>query len=92
MVNPRGLAPTKIELQEGDPSYLIKNYAMRCDSSHGPSFGDGDLHKPDKANIKISIISRLGRTYELPSEQQDTFFTGVTKAIITDYEVFGLQI
>lgn len=93
MVNPCGLGPTKIALREGQYSYY-HGRAMYCKSSYGPTFGEEyyhDLHIPDHANIKISIISRLGHTYELPSKQQDTFFTGVKKVIVTDYEVFGLQ-
>ena len=93
VVNPCGLGPTKSALRTGRYGYYHRS-AMYCKSSYGPTFGEGyyhDLHIPDNANIKIANISILGGTYECPREQQNTFFTGVKKVIVTDYEVFGLQ-
>ena len=94
VVNPCGLGPTRIALRGAGYTYHGRAHAMYCKSSYGPTYGEGyyyDLHIPDNANIKISTISILGGTYECPREQQDTFFTGVKKVIVTDYEVFGLQ-
>ena len=60
--------------------------------SYGPTFGGGhDLHIADSANTGASSYSILGSTYECPRGQKRTFFTGVEKFTVTEYEVFGLN-
>ena len=72
---------------------LVKNqqYAIYCDSSYGPTFGDGhDLHISNDANTSSFSESNLGYSYQLPTGQQSTFFTGAKNFNVTDYEVFGI--
>ena len=45
----------------------------------------------DHANTDKETYSNLGHTYQRPSGQQNTFFTGARNFTVTDYEVFGLQ-
>ena len=72
---------------------LVKDQqsAIFCDSSYGPTFGGGhDLHISNNANTSGSSYSYLGNTYQLPTGQQSTFFTGAQYYNVTDYEVFGI--
>ena len=87
-VNPSGLVPTKFPLISGR-----ETSAMFCDPSHGPAFGGigGDLSLSDGAHSNTNE-SYLGPTYQLPPGQPyQSFFTGVNKFTVTDYEVFGLR-
>ena len=91
LVNPFRLGPAKM------PVILqLKQYAMRCCSSHGPVFGGGtvgdvhDLFISDNANTNTISSSHLGKTYQWPQEGQQFLFTGGPKFTVTDYEVFGL--
>lgn len=72
----------------------MKQWAMRCNSSHGPVFGAGtgvhDLFISDNANTNTISSSHLGKTYQWPQEGQQFLFTGGPKFTVTDYEVFGL--
>lgn len=69
-----------------------EGYAIYCDDASGPSFGGGcDLYISDHANTGNETYSDLGHTYQRPSGQQNTFFTGARNFTVTDYEVFGLQ-
>ena len=62
-------------------------YAIYCGDTRGPSFGGGcDLYISDN-----KTLSNLGHTYQRPSGQENTFFTGARNFTVTDYEVFGLQ-
>ena len=72
---------------------------MYCGSHYGPVFGGylntrlglvNDLCISDNANTSARS-SCLGRTYQLPPGQQNTFFTGAFDFSVTDYEVFGLR-
>ena len=85
MMNPQGVAPSKI------PLVRDQQYAIFSDSDYGPTFGGGhDLHISNNANTSGTSYSILGRTYELPTGQQSTFFTGAQYYNVTDYEVFGI--
>ena len=87
-VNPSGLAPTKLS-----PICGKETSAMFCDPSRGPAFGGtgNDLSLSDGAHSNTNE-SYLGRTYQLPLGQPyRSFFTGVNKFTVTDYEVFGLR-
>ena len=87
-VNPSGLVPTKFSLISGR-----ETSAMFCDPSHGPVFGGigNDLSLSDGAHSNTNE-SYLGSTYQLPLGQPyQSFFTGVNKFTVTDYEVFGLR-
>ena len=87
MVNPHGLEPTKLQLKSSH-----QQNAIFCNGSNGPSFGRGtDLRITDNANTGASSYSYLGGTYECPPGQRSSFFTGVDKFPVTDYEVFGLH-
>ena len=72
---------------------LVKDQqnAIFCDSSCGPTFGGGhDLYISNDANTSGSSKSSLGYSYQLPTGQQRTFFTGAKNFNVTDYEVFGI--
>ena len=85
VVNPYGLGPTKLPLTNNQS-------AIYCDSSYGPTFGEGiDLHISGNANSNALSYSILGSSYERPSGQQSTFFTGAQQFSVADYEVFGLH-
>ena len=85
MVNPQGMAPSKM------PLVKYQQNAIYCQSDYGPSFGGGhDLHISTNANSSGSSYSNLGHTYQLPTGQQNTFFTGARNFNVTDYEVFGI--
>lgn len=87
MVNPHGLAPSKIVLNREN-----KQHAIYCSNISGPSFGGGcDLYISNLANTSNSSSSNLGHTYQLPGGYQSTFFTGARDFIVTDYEVFGVN-
>ena len=85
MMNPQGVAPSKM------PLVKKKQRAIYCDSSYGPTFGGGhDLHVSNDASTSSFSESNLGYSYQLPTGQQSTFFTGATNFNVTDYEVFGI--
>ena len=87
-VNPSGLVPTKFPLISGR-----ETYAMFCDPSHGPTFGDAnepDLSLSNGAHSNTNV-SYLGSTYRLPPGQPYSFFTGEESFRVADYEVFGLR-
>ena len=87
MVNPHGLAPSKMPLFTSD-----QENAIYCDSSNGPTFGGGhDLRISHDANKVTHSKSNLGNTYQCPTGHQSTFFTGARNFIVTDYEVFGIH-
>ena len=85
MVNPQREAPFKM--------LLVKNQqnAIYCKSDYGPTFGGGhDLHISNNADTSGKSYSNLGNTYQLPTGQQNTIFTGTRIFNVTDYEVFGI--
>lgn len=85
VVNPQGMGPTKLLLTKD------KQNAIYCNSSYGPTFGGGhDLYISGNANSNTSSYSLLN-SYECPSGQQSTFFTGAQNFCVIDYEVFGLH-
>lgn len=87
MVSPHGLGPTKVPLKD-----QLRVNAIYCHCNYGPSFGGGhDLHISGNANTTTSSYSKLGHSYECPSGQENTFFTGAQTFSVTDYEVFGLH-
>ena len=84
-MNPKGVAPTKMPLVKD------QHYAIYCDSDCGPTFGGGfDLHISNNANTSGKSYSILGYSYQLPTGQQNTFFTGARNFDVTDYEVFEI--
>ena len=86
MVNPQGKAPIKMSL----PTVQQQN-AIYGKSDYGPTFGGGfDFHISNNANTSGASYSNLGYSYQLPTGQQSTFFTGATNFNVTDYEVFGI--
>ena len=85
MVNPQGIAPSKMPLAKNQLN------AIYCNSGYGPTFGGGfDLHVSNNANTSDSSYSKLGYSYQLPTGQQNTFFRGARNFSVTDYEVFGI--
>ena len=86
MVNPQGKAPIKMSL----PTNQQQN-AIYCKSDYGPTFGGGhDFHISNNANTSGSSYNNLGFSYQLPTGQQNTFFTIARNFHVTDYEVFGI--
>ena len=86
MVNPQGKAPIKIS-----PATNQQQNAIYCKSDYGPTFGGGhDFHISNNANTSGSSYNNLGFSYQLPTGQQNTFFTGARNFHVTDYEVFGI--
>ncbi|PFX29428.1 BTB/POZ domain-containing protein KCTD21 [Stylophora pistillata] len=84
MVNPHRVTACKLPLVNDQED------AIYCDSYHGPTFGGGyDLHVSNNTNTSGKSYSNLGYSYQLPTGQQYTFFTGAQKFNVTDYEVFG---
>ena len=85
MVNLQGVAPCKMP--------LVKNqqYAIKCKSNYGTTFGGGhDIYISPNSNTSGSSYSNLGHTYQPPTGQQCTFFTGAPHFNVTDFEVFGI--
>ena len=79
MMNPQGVAPSKMPLVKDQQS------AIFCDRRYRPSFGGGfDLHISNNANTNGLSYSNLGHTYQLPTGQQSTFFTGAENFNVTD--------
>ena len=79
MMNPQGVAPSKMSLVKDQQS------AIFCDRRYRPSFGGGfDLHISNNANTSGLSYSNLGHTYQLPTGQQSTFFTGAENFNVTD--------
>ena len=72
-----------------------KQYAIYCNSSHGPSFGIGhDLHICNNPQRNQLSYSYFGHTYHLPpgyalnSEQANNLLAGQLKFVTTEVEVF----
>ena len=87
MVNPSGLGPIKLLLIPGK-----EQDGISCKNGNGPTFGVGcDLYISGNANTNTYSGSNLGRSYQCPPGQKNTFFTGGTYFTVTDYEVFGLH-
>ena len=85
MVNPQGMAPSKMPLVQN------QQHAINCQWKNGPTFGGGhDLHISHNANTSGASYSYLGHTYQLPTGQLSTFYTGAQNFDVTDYEVFGI--
>ena len=79
MMNPQGVAPSKMSLVKDQQS------AIFCDRRNRPSFGGGfDLHISNNSNTSGLSYSNLGHTYQLPTGQQSTFFTGAENFNVTD--------
>ena len=75
------------------PLYSVgEQYAIYRGDNYGPTFGGGhDLYISNDANINTKSYSNLGRSYECPPGQQNTFLTGSNNFTVTNYEVFELQ-
>ena len=89
MVNPHGYEPTKIPLtRQGQES------AISCKADLGPMFGgycdQHALRISDHANISYSESKCDYGMYDFPPERS-TFFTGNSRFVVTDYEVFSLN-
>jgi hypothetical protein len=90
---PSGEGSVKLHLK--DPN---GEFAMRYDSSHGPTFGGGhgescDFHLSSNANDCTSSYTCPGRAYHLPDGQSpETFFTGQRKFQAAELEVFAVDV
>ena len=89
MVNPHGREPTKIPLN------LNHERAISCRADLGPTFGRGYHYKhalkiSDHANVSYSESDDNDNIYNFPPERA-TFFTGNSRFVVTDYEVFSLN-
>ena len=90
MVNPHGREPTKIPLTSHGHERAISYGA-----DLGPTFGRGHYGKhalqiSDHANISYSESNDIYDVYNFPPERE-TFFTGNSRFVVTDYEVFSLN-
>ena len=90
MVNPHGREPTKIPLTPDG-----HECAISCRADLGPTFGRGyrgkhALQISDHANVSYSESDDNDYTYNFPPERT-TFFTGNSRFVVTDYEVFSLN-
>ena len=78
--------PKKMSIKHGECSF-----AMRHDPSFGPIFGGGhDLCICSDANNNSCSCSNLGRTYELPPGQTNTFLVGSNNFKVSEIEVFQI--
>ena len=87
LVSPSGMGPVKMMLKNnGD------EYAMHCDFSYGPTFGQGhDIHVCSNANSSSGSYTNLGHTYHLPDGQSSTtFFTGQRHFQAAEVRVFSV--
>ena len=84
MYNSRRLGPTKLPL-------IKPECAIYCHKSYGPTFGRRDLYISGDSNRNCYSCSALGRSYECPPGQADTFLVTEETFKVLDYEVFGLQ-
>ena len=65
--------------------------AMSYWSSFGTSFGYGhDLRILSDANKKSEAYSNLGRTYDVPPGQTNTFLAGSNNFKVSEIEVFQI--
>ena len=87
MVNPHGHEPTKIPLTLQGQMNTIS-----CRADLGPTFGGAShgLRISDHANISYSESNGIYNVYNFPPER-DTFSTGNSRFVVTDYEVFSLN-
>ena len=90
MVNPHGREPTKIPLTPHG-----HERAISCRADLGPTFGRGYQYKhalqiADHANVSYSKSDDNDDIYNFPPECA-TFFTGNSRFVVTDYEVFSLN-
>ena len=90
MVNPHGHEPTKIPLTRQGQGISIS-----CRADLGPTFGSGydgrnALRISDHANISYSESDDYDNIYNFLPERE-TFFTGNSRFVVTDYEVFSLN-
>ena len=90
MVNPHGREPTKIPLTPDG-----HECAISCRADLGPTFGRGyydncALQISNHANVSYSESDDQCNMYNFPPERA-TFFTGNSRFVVTDYEVFSLN-
>ena len=87
MVNPHGHEPTKIPL-----TLQNQGNSISCRADLGPTFGGNShgLRISDHANISYSESNDIYAVYNFPPERE-TFFTGNSRFVVTDYEVFSLN-
>ena len=78
------VGPTKMSIKQN-----MCSKAMYHSSSYGPIFGGGhDFHIVSDANNNSNSCSNLGRTYELPPGQTNTFLVGSFNYKVSEIEVF----
>lgn len=92
LVNPSGLKPTKIPLIQGK-----EDYAIRCHSGTGPTFGSSgssgyyDLLISNTPNSNTNCQSYLNNTYRCPEGQSATFLCGNATFNASEIEVFVFE-
>ena len=72
--------------------YINQNmisYAMYHVSSYDPTFGNDICIKSD-TNINSGSYSIIGKVYELPPGQTDTFLVGSRKFQVAEIDVFHI--
>jgi hypothetical protein len=85
--SPSGVGPEKLPLVQHH------QYAIQCNASYGPTFGEGhDLHVANCANGNTSSYTNL-HTYQLPPGQSaQAFFTGGRHFQAAEVEVYQVQL
>ena len=93
MINPRGHQPTKIPLTR---HYESQRYGISSGFDQGPTFGGRPcggrwaLKISDDADVSYSESCDDDDAYDFPLESEP-FFTGSSRFVVTDYEVFLLE-
>ncbi|XP_027051326.1 uncharacterized protein LOC113678628 [Pocillopora damicornis] len=92
MINPHGHQPTKIPLTRPYES----RYGISYGFDQGPTFGGRErggrwaLKISDNADVSYSESCDDDNAYDFPLESEP-FFTGSSRFVVTDYEVFLLE-
>ena len=92
MINPLGHQPTKIPLTRPYES----RYGISYGFDQGPTFGGRErggrwaLKISDNADVSYSESCDDDNAYDFPLESEP-FFTGSSRFVVTDYEVFSLE-
>ena len=82
--NPSGTEPTKMPLIGNN-----NQSGILCNSGYGPTFGGGhDLHIARGANANSSSYSKLGNTYQCPTNANSSFLVGRRDFSVNEIEVF----
>ena len=87
IVNPSGVAPTKVKLKGSS-----NQNGIYCNNSYGPTFGGGhDLYISSDSNVNSNSKCNITHTYECPQNTNSAFFAGQQNFNVQELEVFVYQ-